>query len=470
MNQPPLQPTMTQPPVLHRCFPSAENSCIPDCGSSDEAACLSVQLALKAQATGTFGVGGLMLANNGGYVIQTMLNDVNRQTKYPAVPGEVCVYDSTAHVERQLCEWYWANKTTLGLPEPKDVTIVTTLDPCVMCAGSILASGFNVGVVALDPTAGVNAYKNNFVSMPACVQPGLRQFFGYYGILANAGVAARSYSGGTNICFMGSSCTANSCSSCSNAIMDTLDAVKTNCQASGLDPKTNPFVDPNTVASLKTYFKQMCPAAFSIPNKQRQPSTTLVTAMKNLVSATPGAKNACALIDYYGNLMHMTVDTFSVSPIHTSLMNLIQQYSKARYALVNNYGPYAGYAARHSYTTPMYGTIVYLNAPDINDVTTFKDLGLYGSANEGTTQAGSLQYVNGDATALTNAIAGLPPLYNTSQPWSTNIRFTKAVLFCDRCAEIESQDATRTWGNAGESVRDLYLLGSRRHHFASGQP
>ena len=44
----------------------------------------------------------------------------------------------------------------LNLPEPANLTIVTSLDPCMMCSGSILQSGFNVITINLDIGGGIN--------------------------------------------------------------------------------------------------------------------------------------------------------------------------------------------------------------------------------------------------------------------------------------------------------------------------
>ena len=46
--------------------------------------------------------------------------------------------------------------SALGLPKPSELTVVTSLDPCAQCAGSLLAAGFNVGVVAFDDPSGIN--------------------------------------------------------------------------------------------------------------------------------------------------------------------------------------------------------------------------------------------------------------------------------------------------------------------------
>lgn len=66
------------------------------------------------------------------------------------------LHDPLFHGETYAIKWYWENKDDLGLPDPKDITIVTSLDPCIMCTGNILLSGFNVGSAQLDIAGGVN--------------------------------------------------------------------------------------------------------------------------------------------------------------------------------------------------------------------------------------------------------------------------------------------------------------------------
>ena len=89
-----------------------------------------------------------MLLDQYGNVLKSLQNNVVR---------EGLIFDPTAHGERQLIDWYFAERAAgRALPEPADMTIVTSLDPCAMCSGAILASGFNVVVAARDPNAGIN--------------------------------------------------------------------------------------------------------------------------------------------------------------------------------------------------------------------------------------------------------------------------------------------------------------------------
>ena len=79
-------------------------------------------------------------------------------------------------------KWYWKNKVPLNLPQPGQLTIITTLDPCLMCASNIVMSGFNVGTISYDDLGGVNFDNNtfgNFSFAPQFREKMIKKF-GYY--------------------------------------------------------------------------------------------------------------------------------------------------------------------------------------------------------------------------------------------------------------------------------------------------
>ena len=133
--------------------------------SAEQAAMVALSMVDAALAQSTFAVGGLIVETNTGRVIQAMHNNVIR--KLPDEPNQVFTWDPTAHGERQLVSWYYANASKLSLPPPEELTIVTSLDPCAQCAGSIMTAGFKAGVIAYDDVAGVNYnLQANFLSLP----------------------------------------------------------------------------------------------------------------------------------------------------------------------------------------------------------------------------------------------------------------------------------------------------------------
>jgi cytosine deaminase len=46
----------------------------------------------------------------------------NNALKPLSTTNKIFTFDPTAHGERQLVSWYYANKTSLSLPEPKELT------------------------------------------------------------------------------------------------------------------------------------------------------------------------------------------------------------------------------------------------------------------------------------------------------------------------------------------------------------
>ncbi|MFD2234619.1 nucleoside deaminase [Phaeospirillum tilakii] len=101
------------------------------------------ELAELAAESGTFGVGGVLVGHD-GRVYAEAVNAVLR-------PGRPC--DPTAHVERQLVDWYFLQRNP---PPIGELTIATSLDPCAMCAGAMLQAGFRAAAIAADPLSGIH--------------------------------------------------------------------------------------------------------------------------------------------------------------------------------------------------------------------------------------------------------------------------------------------------------------------------
>jgi cytosine deaminase len=106
----------------------------------------AVKKAQQALNNKTFGVGGAMLGPD-YQIMKRVRNDVIRDGR---------THDPSAHAERQLVSWY-AEQLNRGasMPRPEEITVVTTLDPCVMCSGYLLHYGFNVLTLAHDDFAGI---------------------------------------------------------------------------------------------------------------------------------------------------------------------------------------------------------------------------------------------------------------------------------------------------------------------------
>lgn len=182
------------------------------------AVAIAASEALAAKAQGTFGVGGLLLDQHGN-VLKALQNNVVR---------DGLIFDPTAHGERQLIDWYFAERAKgRKLPAPDDVTLVTSLDPCAMCAGAILAAGFNVVVAANDPNAGINYdLRAAFPALP----PGLRQAaadsFCYPAVLGVSGYARESSGAAPKSFFIGKTIAEPTQALCSLALEATSEKVQ----------------------------------------------------------------------------------------------------------------------------------------------------------------------------------------------------------------------------------------------------
>ena len=101
--------------------------------------------------------------------------------------------------------WYYENRQSRNLPPPSELTVITSLDPCVMCTGALLTAGFNVGVVAIDDFAGINYLeKFEFHGLLPDLQKLAKDKFGYYACGTNGVDPAkyvRDYQGGRNVAF-----------------------------------------------------------------------------------------------------------------------------------------------------------------------------------------------------------------------------------------------------------------------------
>ena len=134
----------------------------------------AVAAATDAAAQGTFGVGGVLLGPHG----EVLAVSRNR------VVFQGVVADPTAHGERQLVDWYF-QQVERGdtLPAPPDCVIVSSLDPCIMCAGSILRSGFRVISTTMDEAAGLNyGGDETYLSLGDDLRRQAHQFFGYLAV------------------------------------------------------------------------------------------------------------------------------------------------------------------------------------------------------------------------------------------------------------------------------------------------
>lgn len=368
--------------------------------------------ALAAKTQGTFGVGGVLL-DGAGNVLQSMHNNVVRHG---------LVFDPTAHGERQLVDWYFAERAKgTPLPPPGELTIVTSLDPCCMCTGAILAAGFNVVVAAPDIKAGIN-YDGSatFTALPAPLQAQAGRSFCYPAVRgateyarAPSGAAPRSFFIGKSI----HEATQALCSlvfeSTSAQVMQLLNAGD---DVQRRDPATLPTEHPVVRALRRRY-----PDALTYRCAPHAPDAGLAPFLQAAMEQDlrdGGQGDAAALLDSFGNLLLCMPGKLSQSAIRTPFMECTRQYAQLRYELMAgaaNTDPALQEEIKSYLGHPKHGTFVLAIGPD-NSAASFMTLGAYGSTMEGAlpeNNPAQFQYVRPAMTdeALLALCEAMPPLY-----------------------------------------------------------
>lgn len=395
--------------------------------NAEEAGQLVLQYARYGQSLGSYAIAGALIHNATGNVIGAVASNVlfaiqNRVSAYldPQVSGgssDSFPYDPTAHGERQLTYWYYENREKLGLPPANDITLVTSLDPCAMCTGTVLEAGFNVGVFAIDPFAGINYDSSGtFADLPEPLRTQAKRRFGYYGTQGG-----RAYVGGPTVAFSGTLANQSTLDDCYNVYKSSTDKVLSSRKDSAVDPSalSDPATNPQATPVIDAY-KKACPQAFALKlANYRKPTPELRALLIKLRDSTPGATTAAAFIDPFGNLVSAFADSQATNPAATALQNVVQTYAHTRFGLMNS--PSTHDIARNSLTNEKHGTFVFLNAPSPRAATSFADLGAYGSVMGGkppVPEPSPFQYylppLRGTVAELNEVIKNMPPLYSQS--------------------------------------------------------
>jgi cytosine deaminase len=348
---------------------------LPVLGSAQDAAAYVADLATSAAQNGSYGIAGVLIDNATGQTLQAMPNRVFAYLPDAVSDGQPVVFerDPSAHGERQLVSWYLANRDTLGLPAPEDVTIVTSLDPCVMCASAILTAGVNVGVVASDTFSGVNFQLDGTMStIPLPMRPQALESFGYYAV-----PDVRDYQGGDGPAYAGQTIESATYDECGQIFNDSAEVVRAARWAQGADAVEDPTIatagDPIIAAYRVRY-----PEAYTIRVPDyRRPGTSVRAALEDLVAATPGATNAVGYLDTFGNLVLAATDVPADGPIATALYQCASGYYQTWFALASQ--PETTQAAEDYLDNMVMGTLVFLTAPNPYTPEGLFDIGLYGS-------------------------------------------------------------------------------------------
>jgi cytosine deaminase len=374
------------------------------------AVAIAASEAIAAKTQGTFGVGGLMLDQHGN-VLQSLHNNVIKHG---------LIFDPTAHGERQLIDWYYAERAKgRDLPQPQDITIVASLDPCCMCSGAILAAGFNVVVAAPDKNAGIN-YDNSasFNALPEALRVQAGDSFSYPAILGSS-LYGRVASGATPKSFFIGKTIAEPTQALCSLVFEATSAEVTDmfnadyAQELLKDPAVLP-ADHVIVRALK----QQYPDALTYRCAAHLPDAGLAPFLSQAMARDRehgGAGDAVALLDSFGNLLLCMPGRMTQSGIRSAFMETTRAYAQLRYKLMNGATRTQQDEVRHYLGHPKEGTFVFAQGPDASAVS-FMNLGAYGSTMEGPLplkNPAQFQYVlPALPEAELNAIcAAMPPLY-----------------------------------------------------------
>lgn len=383
------------------------------------AVALAAAQAIAAKTQGTFGVGGLMLDQHGN-VLKSLHNNVVKHG---------LIFDPTAHGERQLIDWYYAERAKgRDLPPPSDITIVTTLDPCCMCGGAILAGGFNVVAAAPDRIAGINYELDaRFGALPDDLRAQAASSFAYPAVLGSS-LYARTGAGATpRSFFIGKTIAEATQALCALAFEATSREV---VELFAADCARAQLCDPATLAPdhrIVRALKQLYPDALAYRCAPHAPDAGLAPFLRQAMASDQGSAgsagcddgkgggDAVALLDAFGNLLLCMPGRRAQSEIRSAFMETTRAYAQLRYKLLDGATPQQQEQVRCYLGHPKEGTFVFARGPDHSAVS-FMDLGAYASTMEGPLPVYNrhqLQYVTPRiaAPALAALCGAMPPLY-----------------------------------------------------------
>lgn len=375
------------------------------------AVAIAASEAIAARTQGTFGVGGLMLDQHGN-VLQSLHNNVIKQG---------LIFDPTAHGERQLIDWYYAERAKgRALPAPADITIVTSLDPCCMCSGAILAGGFNVVVAAPDHNAGINHdVAATFTALPQALRARAAASFSYPAVLGSSLYARAGSAAAPKSFFIGKTIAEPTQALCALVFEATSDEVMALFTS---DLPQERLCDPATLApehAIARALKQMYPDALTYRCAPQAPDAGLAPFLQQAMARDRelgGDGDAVALLDSFGNLLLCLPGRLTQSGIRSAFMETTRAYAQLRYKLMAGATPERQQEVRRYLGHPKDGTFVFARGPD-DGARSFMDLGAYGSTMEGplpSTNPRQFQYVVPaiGAAELAAVCAAMPPLYS----------------------------------------------------------
>lgn len=371
--------------------------------TGQEAARIAADMAVKAANQGTFGVGGILVGPDGRILAYSRNHVLSEEGK---------VVDPTAHGERQLVDWYFEQlHNGADLPAPEKCTIVSSLDPCIMCTGTILKAGMNVTVLAPDELNGVDYRKDGqYSTLPEELRPKAQNQFAYLGVEGSS-----PFRGSPTSIFVGQEVSRDLEQRSTVAFAASLDSVKAVINNQGdlpPDRLRNPREllegeAPHVLEALRRY----APEALSVQTDPQRPGVELAPLLRataDKAAAQGNAHDAAALIDPFGNVLLAAGGQESVSPTRTAFMELTRTWTKIR----NEAGPEGRKFLPHL----KHCKVVTLMGPG-REPTNLMEIGAFGSSVEGPLPENTLghwHYVvpRQPQEQLNEMLASLPPLYS----------------------------------------------------------
>ncbi len=394
---------------------------------AEKCARIAVEEAEKAAAKGTFGVGGLLIENSTGRVLKKMQNRVI------AAGSTTIVADPTAHVEKQLLDWYYfSRKKALPLlPPAADMTIVCSLDPCIMCAGAILSAGMNVIRISDDPECGVSCRgQDDLTTLPAELRQEKAARFSAFGLRGK-----RSFAGSQDSIFSGSEIDPLFDKRSTRAFTSSLAKIRNNINKDWILPDR--LENPGLLAKSKPSshlvktIRHHNPQAFS-EEHTLNPGAPGAALGQVLISKAresyrnAGLFNSACIIDPFGNILLAG----GASPVEqTPLLDMMRRY----YSLVND----AGENGRRYLAHPKYCKIAILFGP-ARSPAGLMEVGSLGSFFEGKlprNSRGQLEYVipRQDVSELSGMLRSLPPFYSRTANLENVIQQTQDDALKEFC-------------------------------------
>lgn len=365
--------------------------------SLNEYAICAMDQAREAADSGTFGVGGVLMDLDGN-IICKMHNQVIKGNR---------INDPTAHGERQIVDWYLANKEKEKLPEPENCILITTLDPCVMCTGALAQVQFNtVIVVALDDYAGINWTGTDECSALDGTesQAYVKEHFAYPQVTGKLSREAFGKDLSKLDLFSDFTISSETLKGCQEAFSLTADDVRNKVSSASVELSDiqNP-ADLEPSHPIRKYLKDSFGSDFLACSWKPQDSAE--EFMEYVQKEHPGF-NGVAYFDMFGNLLYLDEDDENIST-QSAFMKVTRKY-----AAVRNTEPIEGYEINEYLSNPKYGYFVYMTCPKIS-AKTIMEIGAIGSTLENTSEH-PIMYINGEENeaALDAVIKKMPPLYN----------------------------------------------------------